>query len=307
LSPAAQPGTHAYDISPDARWAFHTYQTFESAPVVELVQLPSHKVVRVLEGNASLQASIKTVRKSHVRFFRIDIGNGVLLDSWEIRPPDFDPSKKYPVLFHVYGEPAGQTVLDSWMADKTPWHWMLSEKGYVIVSVDNRGTPGPRGRAWRKSIHHQIGILASLDQGAAARVVRTWPYVDSTRIAVWGWSGGGSMSLNLIFRYPGIYQSAMSIAPVTNQRYYNTIYQERFMGKPDENPDGFKNGSPITWVDGLRGNLLLIHGTGDDNVHYQSTEALVNALIACVLFGYDIIVNTLFRAIIALTRASVLW
>jgi len=148
------------------------------------------------------------------------------------------------------------------------------------MSVDNRGTPAPRGREWRKSIYRQIGILASKDQAAAARaIIKQRTYVDAGRIGVWGWSGGGSMSLNLIFRYPDLYKTAMAIAFVSNQRFYDTIYQERYMGLPDDNKEGFKNGSPITHAHKLKGNLLIVHGTGDDNVHYQSCEALVNELI----------------------------
>jgi dipeptidyl-peptidase-4 len=186
------------------------------------------------------------------------------------------------VLFYVYGEPAGQTVLDRWEGRYYPWHLLLAQKGYVIMSVDNRGTPAPRGRAWRKCIYRQIGILASQDQAAALSALsQRWPWMDPERIGIWGWSGGGSMSLNAIFRYPDLYRTAMAIAFISNQRYYDTIYQERYMGLPDENEEGYREGSPITHAHRLKGNLLLVHGTGDDNCHYQSTEALVNRLIEC--------------------------
>jgi dipeptidyl-peptidase-4 len=147
--------------------------------------------------------------------------------------------------------------------------------------VDNRGTPAPRGRAWRKSVYRQIGILASRDQAAALRAIeKMWPFVDRDRVGIWGWSGGGSMSLNMIFRYPELYRTAIAIASVSDQRLYDTIYQERYMGLPDDNPDGYKDGSPITHAEGLRGNLLLIHGTGDDNCHYQGCEKLIDRLTA---------------------------
>jgi len=159
-------------------------------------------------------------------FFRVDIG-GVLLDGWCIKPPDFDPEKKYPLFFYVYGEPAGQTVLDKWGGQRYLWYQMLAQQGYIVMSVDNRGTPAPRGRQWRKCVYRQIGILASADQAAATRaIIKARPYVDADRIGIWGWSGGGSMSLNAIFRYPDLYHTAMAIAFISNQRFYDTIYQE---------------------------------------------------------------------------------
>lgn len=279
LTPSDQPGMHSYTISPDGQWAFHSYSSFGVPPITDLVRLPAHTRVRMLAGNEELRSKVEALKKGPSEFFRVDIGEGVKLDGWMIKPPDFNPAKRYPVLFHVYGEPAGQTVLDRWAGTGYLWHLMLAQKGYVIISVDNRGTPAPRGRAWRKSVYHQIGILASKDQAAAARVIQKWPFVDPTRIGIWGWSGGGSMTLNMLFRYPEIYQTGVSVAPVANQRYYDTIYQERYMGTPEENPEGYKNGSPITFAEGLRGNLLLIHGTGDDNVHYQNSQALVNRMI----------------------------
>ena len=279
LTPDNLPGTHFYTIAPDGMWAFHTYSTFVDPPITDLVRLPSHATVRMLAANEALRKTVHALKQRPVEFFRVDIGNNVLLDGWRIKPPDFDPSKHYPVLFYVYGEPAAQTVLDRWGGSTFLWHLMLAQKGYVVMSVDNRGTPAPRGRAWRKSVYHQVGILASKDQAAAARVIRTWPFVDSTRIGIWGWSGGGSMTLNMMFRHPDLYQTGMSVAPVTNERFYDTIYQERYMGTPEENPEGYKEGSPITYAAGLKGNLLLVHGTGDDNVHFQNSQVLINKMI----------------------------
>jgi len=281
LTPIDQSGTHAYQISPDAKWAFHTYSNYETPPVVDLVSLPKHRHQRVMLDNTALRKKVDALKKSPVEFFRVNIGNGVELDAWEMKPPDFDPSKKYPLFFYVYGEPAGQTVLDRWFGSRYLWHLMLAQQGYVVMSVDNRGTPGPRGRDWRKSIYRQIGILASQDQAAAARkILKTHPYLDAGRVGIWGWSGGGSMTLNMMFRYPKIYHTGIAIAFVSNQRNYDTIYQERYMGLPNDNVEGFTNGSPITYAQNLKGNLLIIHGTGDDNVHYQNFEVLVNKLIA---------------------------
>ena len=156
---------------------------------------------------------------------------------------------------------------------------MLSQQGFIVISVENRGTPQLRGRAWRKVVYGSIGELASADQAAAVKEISKWPYVDADRIGIWGWSGGGSMTLNALFRYPELYHTGVSVAPVPDQRYYDSIYQERYMGLPAENPDGYRRGSPISFAHQLKGNLLLIHGTGDDNVHYQGTEALINKLI----------------------------
>ncbi|TKJ38338.1 MAG: S9 family peptidase [Planctomycetes bacterium B3_Pla] len=280
VTPASQAGTHKYQMSQDSKWAIHTYSSINKPPVIDLVRIPEHTTVRTLEDNSELREKVAALKKLPTEFFRIDIGDGVLLDGWCIKPPDFDPQKRYPLFFYVYGEPAGQTALDRWGGEKYLWHLMLAQQGYLVVSVDNRGTPAPRGREWRKCVYRQIGILASADQAAATRaIIKKWPYVDPNRVGIWGWSGGGSMSLNAIFRYPELYHTAMAIAFISNQRFYDTIYQERYMGLPDDNEEGFEKGSPITFAHQLEGNLLIIHGTADDNCHYQNFEALVNELI----------------------------
>lgn len=279
ITPDEMEGSHSYQISPGCGWAIHTCSSFGVPPVIDLVRLPSHETIRVLEANQELHARVEALDKQPVEFFRVDTGE-VEMDAYCMKPSDFDPDKSYPLLFHVYGEPAGSTVRDSWGGSNYLWHVMLNQHGYLVMSVDNRGTKVPRGRAWRKSIYRQIGILASKDQAAACRtIIEERPYVDPDRIGIWGWSGGGSMSLNMIFRYPELYSTAMAIATVSNQRFYDTIYQERYMGLPKDNPEGFKQGSPITHARKLEGNLLVVHGTGDDNCHYQSAEALVNELI----------------------------
>ncbi len=280
VSPDGQPGTHDVQLSPDAKWAIDRYSAFDVVPKTALVRLPEHKTVRMLAENKGLQAKLEKLEHGRTEFFGVDIGKGVTLDGWCILPPKFDKAAKYPLLVHVYGEPAGQTVLDRWGGSNHLWHQMLAQNGYVVMSFDNRGTPAPRGRAWRKSVFHQIGILAPEDQAAAVRaVLRELPYIDKDRIGIWGWSGGGSMTLNAIFKFPDLYKTGISIAPVANQRYYDTIYQERYMGLPGDNVEGFRRGSPINYAHQLKGNLLLIHGTGDDNCHYQGTEALINELI----------------------------
>jgi dipeptidyl-peptidase 4 len=280
LTPADQPGTHNYTVSPRGDLAIHTYSTFNKVPVTDVVRLPQSATVRTIIDNKELQERLAKLRPVTQEFFRVDIGEGVKLDGWMLKPPDFDPKKRYPVLFHVYGEPWGQTVLDTWGGRNQMWHMMLAQQGYIVMSVDNRGTPAPRGRAWRKSIYRKMGIRNSLDQANAVRAVVKWPFVDAARVGVWGWSGGGSSSLNAIFRYPDLYKMAMAVAPVADIRYYDSIYQERYCGLPQDHPDEYTQSSPITFAGQLKGQLLVVHGAGDDNVHYQGTEALINALVA---------------------------
>jgi dipeptidyl-peptidase-4 len=280
ITPKDQPGYHMYNISKDGRWAFHTYSSLVTPPVTELVRLPKHQVVRTLVRNQQQRDAVARLRRGPAGFMKVGAGPGLELDGWVMKPPGFDSTKRYPVLFEVYGEPAGQTALDQWHGAEYLWHLMLTQQGYVVATVDNRGTPAPRGRAFRKAIYRKVGVLNSADQAAAVRTMRGWPWVDSTRIGVWGWSGGGSMTLNLMFRYPEIYRTGMSVAPVADERLYDTIYQERYMGLPDENAADYREGSPLTFAGKLQGNLLVVHGSGDDNVHYQGTERLVNALVA---------------------------
>ena len=280
LSPATQPGTHNYTISPRGDLAIHTYSAATKTPLTDVVRFPEHAVVRTMFDNKELAERLAKLKPVTHEFFRVKIEDGVELDGWMMKPPGFDATKKYPVLFHVYGEPWGQTVLDSWSGGQAMWHRMLAQQGYLVVSVDNRGTPAPRGRAWRKSIYRQMGIRNSSDQASAARAISKWPFVDATRIGIWGWSGGGSSTLNAMFRYPDVYKVGMSVAPVPDIRYYDSIYQERYCGLPQDHPEEYKQSSPITFASQLQGQLLLVHGTGDDNVHYQGSEALINALIA---------------------------
>ena len=281
LAPASQPGTHTYNIAPRAGYAFHTYSSYGKPPTTDLIRLPSHQSVRVVVDNASVIDKVNKLKRGESEFFQVDIEEGVQLDGWIMKPPDFDPSKRYPLLFYVYGEPAGQTVLDVWQGNLYLWHLMLTQQGYIVISVDNRGTPAPKGRGWRKVVYRKIGVLASREQAAAAKAIMSrWKFIDPSRVGIWGWSGGGSMTLNMMFRHPEIYKTGMSVAPVVSQRHYDTIYQERYMGLPQQNGEDYKQGSSINFVDKLQGNLLLVHGTGDDNVHYQNTELLVNALIA---------------------------
>ena len=280
LSPEDQPGWHHYSISPNGHWAVHTYSSFDRPPVVDLVKLPSHERVRMLEENKKLRERVEKLARTPVEFFRTSVEEGVELDSWCIKPPGFDESKQYPLVIHVYGEPAGQTVLDRWGGSGYLWHLLLAQQGFVVASFDNRGTPAPRGRAWRKCVYQQIGQLGPADQAAAAeRLLAQRPYLDRQRMGIWGWSGGGSSTLHALFKHPKLYRAGISIAPVPNQRYYDTIYQERYMGLPSDNVEGFIAGSAVNFAHQLEGELLLVHGTGDDNCHYATTEQLINALV----------------------------
>jgi dipeptidyl-peptidase-4 len=275
-----QPGTHFYRISPNCQWAFHTYSRFDRPPVTDLISLPDHKSVRTLEDNSVLRANVASSVEPPVEFLQISLADGATLDGWLLKPRVFDPSKKYPLLVHVYGEPAGVTVLDAWLGNGTLFHRALADDGYLIASFDNRGTPAPKGRAWRKAVYGAVGVLSAQEQTEAVlALARQRPYVDVTRVGVWGWSGGGSNTLNLMFRPPDLFSVGVSVAPVPDQKLYDTIYQERYMGLPEENAQGYRSGSPINFAEGLRGKLLIVHGSGDDNVHFQGTQKLLNRLI----------------------------
>jgi dipeptidyl-peptidase-4 len=279
LSPANQPGTHTYNVSPAGNYAFHNFNNHYVPPVSEWVSLPDHKP---LDGKSKVDQALAKADKSkvNVEFFKIKTAEGVEMDAWMSRPANFNPSKKYPVIFYVYTEPWGQEVKDQYgITGNGLYRGDLSEDGYFYIAIDNRGTPVPKGRNWRKSIYRKIGLVNIKDQAMAAKEIMKWPYVDTSRIAVWGWSGGGSATLNLMFQYPEIYKTGVSVAAVGNQLTYDNIYQERYMGLPQENLEDFVNGSPITYAKNLRGNLLYIHGTGDDNVHYNNAEMLVDELI----------------------------
>jgi dipeptidyl-peptidase 4 len=280
VSPDSEAGTHQYDISPDGRWAFHTYSRADVTPITELVALPEHRVARMLEDNAALRTNAAPLLTSRTEFFSQDVGGNVKLDAWMLKPSHFDPAKKYPVLVFVYGEPASQTVLDEWAAWNYDFHRIAADAGYIVVSFDNRGTPAPKGRAWRKVIYGAIHPVIVKDQSAALQgFLSSHAYADSSRVALWGWSGGGSSTLNLMFRSPNLYQVGMAVAPVADLRLYDTIYQERYMGLPLQNVDGYRSSSAINYAEGLRGHLLVVHGSGDDNVHYAGTELLLNRLI----------------------------
>jgi dipeptidyl-peptidase-4 len=280
VTPMDQPGTHDYNFSPDVKWAFHTYSTFDTPPVTELVQLPEHRVVRVLEDNKELRQKMESLIAQPTEFLQLEISGGIVMDAWMTKPRGFDPSKKYPVLVYVYGEPHGQTVLDAWGSSQADYHRVIADLGYLVVSIDNRGTPAPKGAAWRRSIFGSLGPLSTEEQAAGLQeLARTRPYVDLSRVGIWGWSGGGSNTLNAMFRKPDVYHVGIAVAPKPQPHLYNAWFQEIYMETPETNPDGYQRSAPINFAEGLKGDLLIIHGTGETNTHLEITEGLVDRLI----------------------------
>ncbi len=280
VSPKDMAGQHSYQIAGDAKYAIHSFENAATPRRIALIDLSTHKEIQLLEDNAALKSKMNELGLRPKEFFKVDIGQ-VQLDAWMIKPIAFDPQKKYPVIFHVYGEPAGSTVQDNWGTGDNLWHqYLANEVGCIVVSIDNRGTRVPRGRDFRKSIYRQIGLLAADDQAAAAKkIMEQFSFIDANHTGIWGWSGGGQMSLHCIFRHGDVFKSAIAIAFVSHQALYDNIYQERYMGLPDDNKEGYREGSPVTHAKKLQGNLLIMHGTADDNVHYQNFEMLVNELI----------------------------
>lgn len=280
VTPPDQPGTHDYVFSPDAAWAFHTYSTLDTPPVVELVELPTHRVVRVLEDNSPVRKRMKDLIARPTEFLQLTIDGGVTMDAWMLKPKDFDPTKKYPVLVYVYGEPHAQTVLDAWGIAQIDFHRVIADLGYLVVSIDNRGTPAPKGAAWRRAVSGSLGPLSTEEQEAGLRELgRTRPYVDLSRVGIWGWSGGGSNTLNALFRKPETYHVGIAVVPKPQPHLYNAWFQEIFMRTREVNPDGYQRAAAINYADGLKGKLLIITGSGETNTHIQIIEGLVDRLI----------------------------
>lgn len=275
VTPKDFSGTHNYDISPNGKIALHYFSNSTTAPAFNVVSLPDHKVI--FAGETSSRPPNNNAKPE---FFRVKTVDGVMMDGWMIKPANFDSTKKYPIVFYVYGEPASQTVKDSYGTGFNRLYiGNMANDGYIYASVENRGSPAPKGREWRKAIYHQIGLINIRDQAMAAKEILKRSYVDTSRVAVWGWSGGGSSTLNLMFQYPDIYKTGISVAAVDNQLNYDNIYQERYMGLLPEDKHFFVEGSPLNFAKNLRGNLLIVYGTGDDNVHYNNAEQMINELI----------------------------
>ena len=280
LEMVSQPGlqgTHDYNISPNAAFAMHSFSNYKTMPASEWVSLPDHKP---LDENNTILKTMKVNPNNRVEYFTITTEDNITVDGWMIKPANFDSTKKYPVIFHVYTEPAASTVNDTYGSQANNLYaGNMSDSGYFQASLDNRGTPSLKGAAWRKSIYRKIGVLNIHDQAMAAKKFLDKPYFDKDRVAVWGWSGGGAATLNLMFQHPEIYKTGIAVASISNELNYDNIYTERYMGLPQENMEDYINASPNHYAKNLQGNLLFIHGTGDDNVQYDNAEMLLNELI----------------------------
>ena len=278
LTPSELVGVNKYNIAPNGKYAIHSYSNANTPTTTTLISLPNHKVVTTLVDNKRFKASIAALNLPKVEFFKVTTSEGIEMDGEMIKPVGFDASKKYPVIYHTYGGPAGVEVTNSWKF-KMRYHFMLAQMGYVVIIMDGRGTPSLKGRAWRKAIYKGVGVLNTRDFALATKETLKWDFIDADRTAYWGWSAGGKMALNLMFRYPDLYKSAIAIAPVSSGLLYDNIYTERYMGLKSENLENFIEAAAIGHAKNLQGKLLLVHGTGDDNVHYQNTEMVINELI----------------------------
>ncbi|MCB9262656.1 MAG: S9 family peptidase [Flavobacteriales bacterium] len=271
-------GTHTGVFTTDFSLFFHTYNS-ASTPFQYSIKNSNGELVRMLEDNAKHRELLNSYNISPLVFEQIKLENGVSLNSYTIKPNDFDPNKKYPLLMFVYGGPGSQQVQDQWLWSNYFYHQMLANQyGYIIACVDNRGT-GARGAEFKKMTYKQLGKYETEDQIAAAKFFGNMSYIDESRIGIWGWSFGGYMSSLCITKGADVFKTAIAVAPVTNWRYYDNVYTERFMQTPQENASGYDENSPINFVDNLKGNYLIIHGTADDNVHFQNSAEMVNKMI----------------------------
>ena len=280
ITPEDQPGTHSYDFSPDSRWAFHTFSSINRPPVVELIELPNHRVVKTLSDNQGLSELMKDSPAMPTEFVQLDIGDGITVDASVTKPKDFDATKKYPVLVYVYGEPHLQTVLDDWGAAQVDFHRVVASLGYIVVSIDNRGTPAPKGAAWRRAVFGSLGPISTDEQARAIQKLgEVNSSVDLSRVAIWGWSGGGSNTLNALFRRPDVYQVGIAVVPKPQPHLYNAWFQEIYMRTREVNAEGYEKSAPINFAEGLKGKLLIITGSGETNTHIQIIEGLVDRLV----------------------------
>ncbi|MDX1627822.1 MAG: DPP IV N-terminal domain-containing protein [Fulvivirga sp.] len=276
----AEKGVHGINMSSDLKYYIDYYSHAAQPLQISLYETRKNKRIKVLEDNTSLEKTVETYGLSPKEFFSFKAADdSTVLNGYMIKPPNFDESKTYPVLIFQYSGPGSQQVMNSWNGSNYYWHQMLAQDGYIIAVVDTRGTGG-RGAEFKKMTYKQLGKYEAQDHIAGARYLGNLSYVDASRIGIWGWSYGGYMSSLAMFLGEGVFKAAIAVAPVTNWRYYDTIYTERYMDTPQNNPSGYDDNSPTSHVEKLQGNYLLIHGTGDDNVHFQNAVALQDALIA---------------------------
>ena len=270
-------GNNSASFSADYSYFINTFSDTETPHVFTLHQAKNGKKIREIKNNNALKQKVEQYVTSPKEFSTIRV-NGEDLNMYMIKPKDFDPNKKYPLFMYQYSGPGSQNVVNRWGGANDYWHQMLAQQGYIIVCVDGRGT-GLKGRDFKKMTQKELGKYEVEDQVAAARKLGELPYIDADRVGIWGWSYGGFMSANCLFQAPETFSMAIAVAPVTSWRFYDTIYTERYMQTPQENPSGYDNNSPITHVDNLQGDFLLVHGSADDNVHVQNTMRLVEALV----------------------------
>lgn len=273
---STQPGTNRASFSSSFKYYILTHSSANTPPYITLHNQKG-KLIRVLEDNKKMKETAKEYGYAKTEFLTVPTATGEQLNAWMIKPNDFDPNKEYPLFVYVYGGPESQNVTDSW-GRRGAWFQMLVQQGYVVACVDNRGTNG-RGEAFRKATYMKLGELETIDQIEAAQWFGSQDYIDSERIGMFGWSYGGYMTSLCMTKGEGTFKMGIAVAPVTNWRYYDTVYTERFMRTPQENPEGYDDNSPINFADSLRGKFLLIHGSGDDNVHYQNSMDFVEALV----------------------------
>ncbi len=274
---STEKGTHLPDFSTGMKYYINSYSSANTPPFIAIYD--SHgKQIRVLEKNEELIKKMSEFDMCKKELFMFKTTEGVELNAWIMKPSNFDPTKKYPVFLTFYGGPGSNQVNNSFAGRNYFWHQMLAQKGYIVMCVDNRGTMY-RGKAFKHSTYKQLGKLEVADQIETAKYLGTLPYVDKTRIGTWGWSFGGYLSSLCITKGADYFKMAIAVAPVTNWRYYDGIYTERFMSLPQENASGYDDNSPINHVSKLKGKYLLIHGSADDNVHYQNTMEMISALV----------------------------
>lgn len=271
-------GSHGINLSPDFNYFLDYHSTIQNPTTVSLKEAQSGKQIRVLESNENLKSKLSGYQLNELKFISIPGADKSELSAYMILPAAFDPQRKYPVLMHVYGGPGSQQVRDSWMGSNYFWHQMLANEGYLIVVADNRGTGG-KGEKFKKQTYAQLGKLETEDQIAVAKYLIGLPYVDAERIGIWGWSYGGYMSSLSLMIGNDYFKAGIAVAPVSNWRLYDSIYTERYLGLPGENKKGYDDNSPLSHTDSLKGRYLLVHGTGDDNVHFQNAVELSRALI----------------------------
>jgi len=271
-------GANSATFSPNFEYFINTFSTASQPTTYTLNESKTGKQVQVIENNEALASKLKSYELPQKEFFILKTEKGNELNAWIMKPKDFDPSKKYPVFMIQYSGPGSQQVVNQWGSSNEYWFMMLTQQGYIVACVDGRGT-GFKGAAFKKVTQNQLGKYEVEDQIDAAKVIGNYPYVDKSRIGIWGWSYGGFMSSNCILKGNDVFKMAIAVAPVTNWRFYDSVYTERYMQTPQENPNGYDDNSPINFVDKLKGKFLLIHGSADDNVHVQNSMQMMEALI----------------------------